>query len=849
MTGSIETFSEGSEHRRSFLSGLASVLAIPQRQIVIISVRSGSVIVELAFLRESTSSASPVDITLRLKEAFFAGKLETFSATGLMIGGQSVNMPVSSSQLPLIIGASIGGFILVVMIFVATKKACVLRTTYNENMSKAATVEDLKQKHLMHQFLDIHEADIQFDSSFAPISGSFGDIRKGVWNGIPVAVKTLKNPNLTQVDRDNFNCEVKLMHAINHPNCVRLYGVCSTDTKTSLVMEWMDGHDLSRLLSQTPPPPMHRRVSLFRQICAGLCYLHTQKSIVHSDIEAANIMLSADRKTAKIIYFGLSKIKQGAANIAGTINYLPPERVLKQAVADRSADVYAMGVLLWEMISCSVMWQGMNVQDIFLALLNNNRPAIPADADADVAHLIQECWATDAAARPTALDLSRRLSILDLNNLEFNKALHPYSPLFIPTCFTLEDCLRKALEPATCDSLLFDLHMVNSKYIELPLQAIVQLCCLTEVEAKCIIVCTMESKRVSKSQQLFKLFCQAYRQRNEEALDAFADFSFHFWNGLSKLPDHAVPLYRGLDKRLAHMNDLYHVGNIVHWHYPSSCTTDKVVASRFSNGGTLLSLNNVIKAKCIQAFSLIPSEREFLIDFTSVFDVSIALTCVQAKSLQQFSSDLPDNVDLVVLSARAPALPHAVVSFDVASAPPLTLAPLQVAPHCVSAHPLLPQPAVSPAVASHVLHMPSAPPLSLILSRHVSAAPPLTLTHSLHFTRVSPALPLPHDYTSSAQSSRQPSSLELLHLPHLARLDSDPAAEMGFRDARCAIIPPPVYFVDALVLSRHVAVPGPLAAAANVGILHADASVALEDVRLGGMGGVPADAAAAFRQC
>jgi hypothetical protein len=98
---------------------------------VIISVKSGSVIVELAFLRESTSSASPVEATLRLKEAVSAGKLESFGATGLMIGGQSVNVPVSSSQLPLIVGASIGGFILVVIIFAATKKA---QTLSHRNM-------------------------------------------------------------------------------------------------------------------------------------------------------------------------------------------------------------------------------------------------------------------------------------------------------------------------------------------------------------------------------------------------------------------------------------------------------------------------------------------------------------------------------------------------------------------------------------------------------------------------------------------------------------------------------------------------------------------------------------------
>ncbi len=519
-----------------------------------------------------------------------------------------------------------------------------------------------------------------------------------------------------------------------------------------------------------------------------MCSLHNQKSIVHS-VKAANILLSADRKTAKIADFGLSKIRlQGeyasSALSAGTINYLPPERVNTQAVADRSADVYAMGALLWEMVTCSVMWHGMSMQDIALALLNNNRPAIPAHADADVALLIQEYWTTDAAARPTALDLWRRVSVLDINNPDFNKALEPYSLTFSPTCFTLEQCLRKALQPATCDVLLLDLHLVNCKYNEQPLQAIVQQRGLTELEAKCIIMHTMESRRVSKAQQLYTLFCQAYRQRNEEAIDAFADFSFHFWNGLSKLPDHAVPVYRGLDKRLADMNDLYYEGNVVYWHYPSSCTSDKAVASRFSNGGTLLSLANVTKAKSIAAFSLIKTEREFLIDFTSEFDVRITLTSEKSKSLKEFS-DLPDNVDLVVLSARAPVLPPAVpsISFGGASSSPLAVTSLPALPLSL-AHASIPQPAVFTA-ATPVSYVPSAPLLNPTSSQPFAAA---ALTAS--YPHLPVLRPYASDNASSASNLQQNASLAPLHLPDLTRPYIHPAAGVELRVAH-AYLPAP----------------------------------------------------------
>jgi hypothetical protein len=450
-------------------------------------------------------------------------------------------------------------------------------------------------------------------------------------------------------------------------------------------MEWMAGCDLSIFLKQVPPPPMHRRIALFRQICAGLCYLHSQKSIVHSDLKAANILLSADFKTAKISDFGLSKIRlQGAyaslATLDRTINYLPPERVLNKTVSDRKADIFAMVVLFWELVSCSVMWDGMSCVDIFSALIQNKRPEIPSWVETDTTRLIEECWASDPMIRPNALDLWRRISVMDINNPEFNKAIDPYSATFSPTCWTLEECLRKALEPATFCGLMLELHLVDSKYKESQLQAVVRRYGLTEVEAKCIIMYTMESKQVSKAQQLYELFCQAYRQRNQEALEAFADFSFHFWNGLSKLPDLALPLYRGLNKRLAEINDLYHEGNIVHWHYPSSCTTEKAVASQFPDGGTLLSLVNVTKAKSIQQFSLVFSEAQYMIDFTSTFDVAISLSCERAKALEQFSNDLPDNVDLVVLSAKMSASSHIVISFAGVSSTASVFAPTPAPP-------------------------------------------------------------------------------------------------------------------------------------------------------------------------
>ncbi len=110
-------------------------------------------------------------------------------------------------------------------------------------------------------------------------------------------------------------------------------------------------------------------------------------------------------------------------------------------------------------------------------------------------------------------------------------------------------------------------------------------------------------------------------------------------------------LYRGFDRRLAEMNDLYKVQGEVCWHYSSSSTSLHEVASGdFANrSGTLMKLIGVADAKDIRLLSMVRKENEFLILHNSRLKVQVALSCDQARILDQEHKFLPDNVDLVIL--------------------------------------------------------------------------------------------------------------------------------------------------------------------------------------------------------
>jgi serine/threonine protein kinase len=302
-------------------------------------------------------------------------------------------------------------------------------------------------------YMEIRSADLIQDFGVASMKGSFGEVSKCTWKGTPVAVKKFMNV----ADVQKFYQEARMMHSISHPNCVRLYGVCAPPD-AALVMEWMGGGDLNQFLSQRPLPELYRRLLLFRQVCAGLNSLHSDSPdpIIHTDLKPANIMLDSDAKIAKIADFGLSKLKMASyagSNAVGTILYFAPEMLLCGVPSDRPTDIYAMGLILWEMLSGIPVWHNADGSPFrpfqLMAKYNRReRPSLdelPLGLDPAVIALMQDCWAEDPAQRPTADQLWRRMSALDANNPEHNNQLQLYSDGFSPSCGTLEDRLRLAV--------------------------------------------------------------------------------------------------------------------------------------------------------------------------------------------------------------------------------------------------------------------------------------------------------------------------------------------------------------------------------------------------------------------
>lgn len=179
--------------------------------------------------------------------------------------------------------------------------------------------------------------------------------------GRDVAIKIL-HPHIAQEDNvvARFEREVRLAQMLNHPNTIRLYDFGEAENGLIyVVMELLEGADLKEIIAEEGPLSVGRSVELALQVLDGLGEAHEQ-DFVHRDLKPSNIFVTKDRRgddLVKILDFGIAKsLEEGDADltatgsICGTAAYVAPE-YLHDPTPSRAADVYAVGLILLEMLT------------------------------------------------------------------------------------------------------------------------------------------------------------------------------------------------------------------------------------------------------------------------------------------------------------------------------------------------------------------------------------------------------------------------------------------------------------------------------------------------------------------
>lgn len=151
---------------------------------------------------------------------------------------------------------------------------------------------------------------------------------------------------------ERFKREAKNQAQLSHPNIVTVYGFIEYHNLLGIVMEFVDGESLDKIIYRQKRLHIYDAIYITRQVLAGLGYAHT-KGFVHRDIKPSNIILNKEG-VAKIVDFGISKslFDKGVTNTGakiGTVLYMSPEQIMGKDITHRS-DIYAIGCTLYEML-------------------------------------------------------------------------------------------------------------------------------------------------------------------------------------------------------------------------------------------------------------------------------------------------------------------------------------------------------------------------------------------------------------------------------------------------------------------------------------------------------------------
>ncbi len=234
-------------------------------------------------------------------------------------------------------------------------------------------------------FARIPRADVKIISHAKVLRGGMGTVHQAMHNGRKVAVKQpLIVGAMSSRDRDKFIKELEINHLVQHPACVAFVGACVDDDGMMLLMEWMDGGSLNLALENHNEEPLlpRLRVSMAREIADGLQYLHAS-GILHRDIKSHNVLLTSDNH-AKLCDFGLSKLRtvsvaslSAASNALGTYAWSAPEVILNGDEHSPASDVYSMGIVMWELMTCKIPFEGLDHSQVYARLSNQQRPDVP----------------------------------------------------------------------------------------------------------------------------------------------------------------------------------------------------------------------------------------------------------------------------------------------------------------------------------------------------------------------------------------------------------------------------------------------------------------------------------------
>jgi eukaryotic-like serine/threonine-protein kinase len=244
--------------------------------------------------------------------------------------------------------------------------------------------------------------------------------------GDPVAIKMLLPEHARNSEVvERFLREGRIARRIESPHCTRVFDVATTAEGTPyLVMEYLEGVDLDTVLEKRGHIPYEQAVDWVLEACEGIAAAHATKT-VHRDLKPANLFLAkiGRREVVKVLDFGISKSMAldtkslqmtRTSTILGSPYYMSPEQFKSSRDVDERADIWSLGVILFELVSGKLPFDAPSLAELSVRILMNEAPPLtsPGGVPPRLANVVATCLRTDPALRFTNLaDLADAIAI------------------------------------------------------------------------------------------------------------------------------------------------------------------------------------------------------------------------------------------------------------------------------------------------------------------------------------------------------------------------------------------------------------------------------------------------------
>ena len=243
-----------------------------------------------------------------------------------------------------------------------------------------------------------------------------------------VAIKVLRtNYQTDQIAVARFQREARAMAELNHPNIVSIRDIGEEDGQQFLVMEYVDGSDLKKYIQDHAPLSNNEVVRIMEEVLSAMTLAH-QQGIVHRDLKPQNILLTKDG-TVKVTDFGIAVAFAETSltqtnSMLGSVHYLSPEQA-RGSKATVQSDIYAMGIMLFEMLTGHIPYDGDSAVTIALQHFQKPLPSI-IDENKNVPQALENVVIKATAKRlsdryASTFEMSRDL----MTALSYNRSREP----------------------------------------------------------------------------------------------------------------------------------------------------------------------------------------------------------------------------------------------------------------------------------------------------------------------------------------------------------------------------------------------------------------------------------------